>query len=82
MYADTFSIAAIEMPRSMLEDLISQYWPVTDVPPKAGKSATVPSDGDQAESSALRRAYQMEVGYALCATLSGVSSLEGGASQW
>lgn len=81
MYADGFSIAAIEMPRTMLEDLIAQYWPSTDASP-AAQSPALPSDGDQAGSSALRRAYQIEVGYALCAMLSGVSSLEGGAAQW
>lgn len=82
MYADVFSIAAIEMPRSMLEDLVSQYWPSPEAPLAVNRSATLPKDGDQAESSVPSPAFQIELGYVMCAMLSGVSSLEGGASLW
>ena len=82
MYADVFSIASINMPQSMLEDLISQYWPSTDAPSAASKSEALPSDGEPADLSVLRRAFQIELGYALCTMLAGVSSLEGGAPLW
>lgn len=79
-YADVFSLAALEMPRNMLEDLVSQYWPLAE-PTTGGKSTAVLRE-DGGESPVLPRAYRIELGYATCAMLSGVQSVDGEAAAW
>jgi hypothetical protein len=83
-YAEVFSLAALEMPRNMLEDLIAQYWPLPEPTLAVGKSAAPPaiSGDDEAESSALPHVFRIELGYAMCAILSGVHSIDGEAANW
>lgn len=83
-YAEVFSLAVLEMPRNMLEDLVAQYWPLPEPTLVAGKSAAPPpsSADDEAESTALPHAFRIELGYAMCAMLSGVQSIDGEAPAW
>lgn len=83
-YAAVFIAAAMDMPRNMFLTLVSQYWPQADPAPGGERSTVVAAKGDQntEEQFTLPWAYRLELGYAVCAMLSNVHSLDGEAPPW
>lgn len=74
----------MDMPRNMFLNLISQYWDQSEPATVGGMSATpiAKRDLDSEGQFTLPWAHRLELGYALCAMLSGVHSLDGEAPAW
>jgi hypothetical protein len=82
-YAAIFSTAAMDMPKSMFSTLISQYWSTESASVGGKAAAAVPggiSEGE--EQFTLAWANKLELGYAICAMLSHMHSLDGEAPPW
>lgn len=73
----------MDMPRNMFLTLIAQYWTQAE-PALAGAKSAIAIKGDQdiEEQFTLPWAYRLELGYAVCAMLSNVHSLDGEAPPW